>query len=185
MSEEGHWQAMSNDVLYTACKQLVTFKWYNETWRLRGCSDWQKRDRQWKVWKCCSVSICVNTHCGFPSAIHVRSRLSPSLVKPSGYVTTIFTSGLSEKKRWIINVIIYNKTVFPSHLQPKQKLTAKKETERMKWLSYNVLSRHPVSLQYLTAKRFFPSYQFQPKISKMSSSFSQAFSFSLKGQTKQ
>lgn len=38
-----------------------------------------------------------DTHCGFPSAIHDKSRLSPSLVKPSGYVTTIFTSGLSEK----------------------------------------------------------------------------------------
>lgn len=42
-------------------------------------------------------STCLSdTYCGFPSAIHDKSRLSPSLVKPSGYVTTIFTSGLSD-----------------------------------------------------------------------------------------
>lgn len=76
-----------------------------------------------KVW---SVSICVSTHCGFPSAIQVKSRLSPSLVKPSGYVTTIFTSGLSDKKKkkscsyndppsYVMTIVFFSL----SHLQPK------------------------------------------------------------------
>ena len=36
MSEEGHWQGLSNDVFYSACQQLLTFSWYNEMQRLRG-----------------------------------------------------------------------------------------------------------------------------------------------------
>lgn len=59
-----------------------------------------------------SASICMNTYCGFPSAIQVRSKLSPSLVKPSGYVTTIFTSGLSEKTQVVPVTLIITKLPF-------------------------------------------------------------------------
>lgn len=50
------------------------------------------------------VCVCVS-YSGFPLAWHVSSRFSPSLVRPWGNSTTIFTSGLSEriKERELFN----------------------------------------------------------------------------------
>lgn len=103
--------------------------------------------------------------------MHVKSRLSPSLVKPSGYVTTILTSGLSVNKKTTMirchgsfssscstcsrrsrGKLLLDSTVTGWAIS-KWKQNSQEWIPgscRLIWLSY-VHSGRPVALQYLRA----------------------------------